>query len=720
MQENVEVAILPTAQPALSAPETQAEASSPEPAEAPVSTAADEDQPATKWPLPQMLLGQLRQVTDDDPNAAWATAAAERIRQICQSDFASGHNAAGELRALIEGKTAVAPAAPASESRFARTRYALARWLDIWEAATALDTSSPIGEAARGNPERIRACLAGIESFTRKGSNGAAWRRYLQLDNLRRAADTSRRPDEQANIEIERRAIARLVLDRLASSRLSQAQQKFAAEGPLTTLKTELRAWAAEPVTASRLLAHLEQYEQTGLASDARALADDLRGLNWSSGAAAEQVSQHLDTHYCNANIRIAAAGPLLNRMLPQPQPVEASVRDTVMNVPTYGRSTTFTKLSVRLVPDPHRIRLGLEASGLVASDTVSASGPAKFYNEGQSSFLVRKLLVLGPHGLTVWPAIAEAENNFTYLVSLETDFDDRPLVGSLVRNIARSQHEEARDGARIEVEQKVAMRARDQLDAEVRPRLVKAAEKFQSKQLATLDRLGLELAPVSLSTTEERVVARYRVASAQQLGAHTPRPRAPSDSWFSLQLHQSALNNVLEKMDLNGRVFALPELFAWIAKKLDRPQMATVDDLPEDVHMKFAAQDAVRLRCQADRIEVTFALTELTQAGKRWRNFTVRTFYRPESKELSPCFVRDSMIYLEGKSHKGKAEPVLRAIFSKVLSRSRDIRLLDEEVTSDPRFQDLEITQFGIDDGWIALAYSPRRTPNNLARRPK
>ena len=67
-----------------------------------------------------------------------------------------------------------------------------------------------------------------------------------------------------------------------------------------------------------------------------------------------------------------------------------------------------------------------------------------------------------------------------------------------------------------------------------------------------------------------------------------------------------------------------------------------------------------------------------------------------------------------------------MRAIFSKVLSKNRDLRLLNESITSDERVQDLAITQFEVDDGWMALAYSPKRAGDpkqggdNVARRPK
>jgi len=707
-----------------SEPETDDEPAM-EPAEAEAEIASEvappsiEEEPAvasSKWPLPRTLLEQLKHVVRQDPSAAWAEQAAAAIRELCQSGVEGSESIKiiKSLRELMERTPAPTAVDPPLEAQIARTRYALVRWLDLWESAVALDQLAPADLEPPLNAARLARCVADVEQLTRKGSQGATWRAYLHLDSLRKLAS------EAPNLsDKERRAIARKVLDQLGSSRLSRVQRKFVSEPALVRLEAELHYWAAEPVSSYRLLSHLDQYEQTALTSDARLVADDLRGLSWSQPAAAAHISQQLETHYRNANVRMALAGELINRMLPQPEKIEAPVRDIVVNVPVFGRSTTFTKLSVRLVPDPRRIRVGLEAKGLIASDTVSQSGPATFRNEGQSSFLVRKLLVLGPHGLSVWPAVAEAENDFSYLVSLETDFDGVPLVGSLVRNIAQSKHDEASGQARMEVEQKIATRARAQLDDEIRPLLVQAAQNVQKNQVATLNRMGLELAPLALSTTDDRIVARMRLGSPEQLGGHTPRPRAPSDSWFSLQIHQSALNNGLEKLDLAGRTFSLPEMFAWLGAKLGRPQLANQEDLPEDVQLTFAQENPVQLRCDAGEVEVTLRFAQLTHGGKRWRDFKVRAIYTPQPNRLDPRFGREAAISIDGKSL-NKWEVQLRTIFSKVLSRNRDISLLDESITSDPRVKDLEMTQFIVEDGWIGLAYSPHRAPRNMAKQAK
>ena len=98
------------------------------------------------------------------------------------------------------------------------------------------------------------------------------------------------------------------------------------------------------------------------------------------------------------------------------------------------------------------------------------------------------------------------------------------------------------------------------------------------------------------------------------------------SDSVLSFQVHQSALNNLLEKLDLDGRKFTLPELFTWVSDKLSRSASDAARRPARECHVTFAPQDAVRIRCEDGRVEVVLSIAELSQGGKKRRNFTVRT----------------------------------------------------------------------------------------------
>jgi hypothetical protein len=703
----------------------------------------------SRVPRPETLFALLRRLSSAEQTAAWANSATGSLEELCSADAASQPGSGprpvpvvlAELRQIgRQGEFLAKTLGDARlEAQLLRVQYALMRRLEIWEVAYKLAPAARGTEAP--SPAEVQAFAAMLERVNqqvREQKHSAAWHEYLQLDRI---ADLARRsnPDpgpvylttkpvyetrsasEDPDLGAQRRQAARQVLDRLAAGRLSREQRHYVEAAPIVAFETGLRSWAAEAVDPQTLLADLERYEQTDKSTDARRLADDCRHLSWSPDPAVRRLGAVVDERYRNANVRLAVAAPFLNRFVPQPAPQVAPFRDVIVGADVTGRSTTLTRLTVLLVPDPQRLRLGLEAHGVVTSSTAATSGPATFYNNGRSQFVVRKLFLCDTHGLNVFPAVAEAEATRSDLVSMETNYDGVPLVGSMVRNIARSQHEELQDEARWQTEHKVTNRARTQLDAEISKAVDKLKDRFNRQLWETLARLDLELHPLALSTTEDRAVLRLRLAGGEQLGAYTPRPRAPSDSLMSLQVHESALNNALERLELDGHSFKLPALFAHLRDKLNRPAADEVDvDLPEDVVVTFAAEDAVRVSCHDGRVQVRLAFAELSEGRRHWRNFAVCTHYRPDTTTLDVHFVRDGTIFLEGESLKGKPQVTLRSIFSKVLSAQRGWGLLSPEFATDPRLEDVTISQFTVDEGWIGLAYAQRPTAGPLARKPK
>jgi hypothetical protein len=204
----------------------------------------------------------------------------------------------------------------------------------------------------------------------------------------------------------------------------------------------------------------------------------------------------------------------------------------------------------------------------------------------------------------------------------------------------------------------------------------------------------------------------RIRLADELQLAAHTPRPRAPGNSLISLQLHESALNNVLESLDLAGREFTIAELYSWLGKKLHRADFKQPDDVPADVVVKFAADEPIRVQLVNGQLQLAIRLATLTHNRKRWRDFTVRARYQPDESTNAARFVRSGAIWLEGESLQGRAEFVLRSILSKALSIERPWQLVPQQLADDPRLADLDIAQFVVEDGWVGLAYAHGTVP--------
>jgi hypothetical protein len=216
-----------------------------------------------------------------------------------------------------------------------------------------------------------------------------------------------------------------------------------------------------------------------------------------------------------------------------------------------------------------------------------------------------------------------------------------------------------------------------------------------------------VDLTTIELSTTDIRLIARLRVAGKEQLGGHTPRPRAPADSVASMQIHESAFTNAGLCLKLDGQHFTAPELQQMMRDKFSRLREQPELDVKPDTTFKFANQDSIRFRIADEHLEVILTMDEVNLEGTPVRNFRVHAFYKPEIHGLDVDLVRDGALGVEGKIRTGDRAR-MHGVFNKVLSEDRRLPLITLTDKNDPRLAGLMITQMVLDDGWLGVSVGP------------
>ena len=284
------------------------------------------------------------------------------------------------------------------------------------------------------------------------------------------------------------------------------------------------------------------------------------------------------------------------------------------------------------------------------------------------------------------------------------------PYLGRIARNAARSKHDEEMPTADAEVRGKIAAKAKDRIDHETSAQITAAAQRLHDEVLGPMDSLLLDPMLVAAETTDKRCSMRIRLAGPDQLGGNTPRPQAPADSLASMQIHESVLNNVLERLELDGQTFDLAGLGKRIAERMHRFQPKPIDPDQEDVKITFAAKDALRVRCNDGRMEITLAIARLSKGSRKWKDFQVRAYYRPVVHGRSVDLARDGIVQLIGPKLNVGSQIALRGVFLKVFSQKEAIHATPESFVNNPKLDGLAVTQLVIDDGWIGAAIGPQR----------
>jgi hypothetical protein len=663
------------------------------------------------WEAPTHLLVQLEELTKHEMTQGWATEASVTVRKLGPA-IAVGAAETKEILQHLEKLTGETPSLltkvndEALARNLSRTSRALERRIPVWKQIGQMGgMAAAAAPAPAVDPRSFNKCLSEIDQLTNDSSEGHAWRKYLLIEPLHEWAARRRNNDERLPGDL-----AQQVRKRFNQMSLTSQQRQFLTSEPMAALDREMLRHTAEPVDSNRLLQHLENYEKSGLPSDARLLARDCQFLAVSSAAAQRELGARIDMHYRNNNIRIAVTDEFVNRMIPKREPEYAPVQDTIQGVPVRGQSLMANEVTVRMIPDPHHARLALEVKGEVAALTRSMAGPATFYSDSESSYIARKPLEITLRGIRMGKTEVAVDNN-SQLRGIATDFDRVPLFGQVARNVARSQHDQMMPAADAEVREKIAAKAKDRVDRETTEQISAAAKRLQDEVLGPMDQLLVDPTMIAAETTEKRFSMRIRLAGPDQLGGHTPRPQAPADSLASVQIHESMLNNILERLELNGQTFDLAGLGRRLAERLHGYHPKPVDPDQEDVKITFAAKDAVCVRCNDGRLEITLAIARLSKGARKWKDFQVRAFYRPVVQGRSVDLARDGIVQLIGPRMNAAAQIALRGVFSKVFSQKEPIHATPESFVKNPKLDGVAVTQFVIDDGWIGAAIGPQRT---------
>jgi len=537
----------------------------------------------------------------------------------------------------------------------------------------------------------------------------AAWSEYLQLDSLTSASITTPHQSRQA---------AEITLSKLRGQHLSTAQRQFLSGAAFQPVVDDLRTYIACSITPADVVQALERYE----VQQDRDQVNHLIGLlaRWRfapDNTLYMAAINRIISYYRNANFRIAVSEDLINRFVPALHQYAEAVNDTILGAKVRGSNSTRTRFDVKLLPDPEAIRIGLLARGNINSNTTSRKGPVRLFSTGKSTFAAGKELVVRPDGIDISATETRASTG-NRITGMQTDWDEYPFIGSIIRGIARQQHEEQRLQLKAEILKRVRRNTSRKIDQEVQDRVANAEARLDEALVNPLRQLQLDPKPLEMRTTDERLILRARLASLEQLGAHTPRPRALADSKLSLQLHQSVPNNWIEQLSLSGRRMNLEELFDALAERFGL-ELDLIDDRYSDVIIQFADSHPLEFEFDNDQIALTIHLAELRSGNNVWQDFSVRGSYRVDFTELDVELMRDAGIELISDKLRFKDQIALRSIFTKVLARNTKLAMLNKAIQQQPQLQSLVVTQFAVRDGWLAMSLGEKPKNVRMATRP-
>ena len=452
----------------------------------------------------------------------------------------------------------------------------------------------------------------------------------------------------------------------------------------------------------STLLAALEDFETNANAGSAFAVQQALATTEVLRPSQSQPLRQAIIHYYAAPNVRIAIREEFLTQLMPESPSRTESVREIILGKPVRGRREVKQITSIDLKPDADEICFNLTVEGQVSTYAITEAGPIALTSRGSGQFTVKKPMKLGSDGLVVGRSVASASNR-ARLMNVSTSFDSVPLMGSLLRTLARNQHADSLPEANREVAQKIIWQSCRETDRESEEKFTALSNQIDKSFWQPLIRLGLSPTPF-METTEDRATLRLRLNADTQLAAHTPRPREPNETLFGYEVHESTINNAFDRLGINGERLSLENLFIRVQQQLGlEPKIP--EDLPEGVAVTFEEIEPIRVDFDEGLVEVKVSIDALESGRRNWYDVIGSVTYKPVGIGNTVILQREGPIRISGPGHRGRIEFALRTIFGKIFPKERPLPIVPKRITDHPRLQNMIALQAVSSDGWIAIA---------------
>jgi hypothetical protein len=175
----------------------------------------------------------------------------------------------------------------------------------------------------------------------------------------------------------------------------------------------------------------------------------------------------------------------------------------------------------------------------------------------------------------------------------------------------------------------------------------------------------------------------------------------------MSIQIHESVINNLLNRIEIAGQKFTATELADHLKDVVGTDVISNVGQAEADAEFEFAPFDPVRISFQNNRIQVTINLKSFRVAnGKRWKNLQVRTEYIPYVDGLRLTLKQsDDGISLKGRNLNCRDQIAIRTIFTSMFQDQTEFAIVPAPLAQKLGIADLAIHQLIASNGWIGIS---------------
>jgi len=558
---------------------------------------------------------------------------------------------------LVAGAAVTAAADDAVSRRFEEIAGDAARATGSFRPAS--DASL---DAAAAN---LRSALVPLDALLGRSKSGADWRKYLDWPALEAQASSGQAADPKVLRDLEKQ---------LAAPEKGLDMPQFVRVRKAVTTYAEV-ADTARGDGARHFSDRLDKLSSALLTASASGQGEALAPVTpilerLAESGQAPGVVAAVRAANARPNIQLEVAeellAPAVNRPVDQVQPVD----DVVLGTRIRGTGHTTGNVRLDFVPSGEKAVFDIVLGATNISHTRGTQGPVTVNSRGVTAIDARRRIFLDEFNVSSAPVEASADTDSTVTgLGINARFGKR-----LIRRIASKKIAESKAQAEAIAEGKARDRIRRQFGEQTEPAVAQMREQFQEKVRGPLQARGLYPESFHMHTTDRhlRVVARKSLAN--QLAAFSGPPAASSGNLITAQIHESAVNNILEEK-LGGKVVTQDDV-ARIAKEqnLKMPDSLGSDPDAEQKtwQITFAKYRPVTVAADDSRVKVTVRGDKFVSGERSFPGMDIAAVYAVGQGPKGPVLVREGNVQINPPGFKSgdrkltMAETSLRRILQK------------------------------------------------------
>jgi hypothetical protein len=462
----------------------------------------------------------------------------------------------------------------------------------------------------------------------------------------------------------------------------------------------------------AELLNAVENHEESHSFKDSQAVRNAYTALKDVAPDGGDLVTEAMRFHYFNYNVRVTASEDFLNRIVETKRVEEGEVDDFILGADVTGEQTTHVTAGLNLKPSDSTARLDVTLKGVTESNTVGVTNQATVYTQGHHTFRATKEINFdGLVFSTKKAKISVDANNNTY--DAQTNLG---LFNGIGRGIALREAGRRRGQSEVIAAQRITDRVLPEFNKEVDSNFKSLNKKLETEIITRLKDAGLFPSAYSYQTSDDHLFVSTRLMSKGELGGSTLNENVVANSGLTVQIHESQLNNSLDRLKLAGRTLTEDELITELEKSISDSTGRSIA-IPKSEKgsgpntLAFAESDPIRFDISAGVITLTLR-AGFIQEGKEdipTQVIKVPLTFKVEGDEIK--IERGTMQVSAAVRPKSLAKQITQAgIIRKKIQSALPNRTVNRKFSTkidnggEERELNLAIAEIKALDGWLTI----------------